>query len=82
MKQNSVKCPVCGQHFDPRTPFMHIQKNHSNAKDAELAKIRNARRKCFGSPKPVKQKTLSILPQVSLYSAGYRKPTKSIYPAR
>lgn len=75
MKKNSVKCPVCGQQFDPRTPFMHIQKHHSDAKESELAKIRDARRKCFGSPKPVKQKTLSILPQVAQFAAGFRKPT-------
>lgn len=77
MKRNIVKCPLCGKYFDPRTPLIHIQNRHRDAKDSELLMIRDARRNCFGKPKPVKHETLSILTSVSLYKAGFRK-TKSI----
>lgn len=77
MKRNTVKCPLCGKDFDPLAPLTHIQQHHNGAKDSELALIRDARRKCFGKPMPIKRATLSILPQVSIYNAGYRN-TKNI----
>jgi hypothetical protein len=57
MKRNTVLCPVCDRHFDPRTPRVHISKYHSCASESDLKKIRDARRRCFGKSKPLKQKT-------------------------
>lgn|GEM_PF-683471 len=45
--KNSIKCPVCGRDFDPRTPFCHISKYHQPAKNCELEKIRDARRRHY-----------------------------------
>lgn len=45
--KNSIKCPVCGRDFDPRTPVCHISKYHQSAKNCELEKIRDARRKHY-----------------------------------
>lgn len=33
--KNSIKCPVCGRDFDPRTPVCHISKYHQAAKNCE-----------------------------------------------
>ncbi|MEL2240709.1 hypothetical protein PAS25_06830 [Leclercia adecarboxylata] len=48
--KNSIKCPVCGRDFDPRTPVCHISKYHQSAKNCELEKIRDARRQHFNQP--------------------------------
>ncbi|EHU6152877.1 hypothetical protein KZF74_004558 [Escherichia coli] len=45
--KNSIKFPVCGRDFDPRTPVCHISKYHQSAKNCELEKIRDARRQYF-----------------------------------
>ncbi|MBZ9504901.1 hypothetical protein H5960_24645, partial [Escherichia coli] len=45
--KNSIKCPVCGRDFDPRTPVCHISKYHQSEKNCELEKIRDARRQYF-----------------------------------
>lgn len=45
--KNSIKCPVCGRDFDPRTPVCHISRYHQAAKNCELEKIRDARRQHF-----------------------------------
>jgi len=45
--KNSIKCPVCGRDFDPRTPVCHISKYHQSAKNCELEKIRDARRRHY-----------------------------------
>lgn len=76
MKRNFVDCPVCGRRFNPKSPMPHIQDYHKNATNNELVKIRDARRYCFGNPHPTKQVSNSVLPSMSLYSAGYRKNVK------
>jgi len=55
MKKNSVLCPLCGQNFDPYSPHEHIQNFHAKASSYQLALLRDARRKCFGQPKPIKK---------------------------
>lgn len=47
--KNSIKCPVCGRDFDPRTPVCHISKYHQSAKNCELEKIRDARRQYYSA---------------------------------
>lgn len=71
--KNEIRCPVCRLNFDARTPFTHIQQHHKDAKDSDLAKIRNARRKCFKEPMSKKCGGNACLPQVAIFSAGYRK---------
>lgn len=70
--KNEIRCPVCRLTFDARTPYMHIQQHHKDAKDAELAKIRNARRKCFKEPLVKKSGGKACLPQVAVFAAGHR----------
>ncbi|MCA1176675.1 MULTISPECIES: hypothetical protein [unclassified Pantoea] len=62
MKKTKVKCPVCGIEFDPRIPFKHINEHHQHASDHELARIRDARRSCYGQPKPARQVSASLRP--------------------
>lgn len=57
MKRTKVLCPLCNKTFDPRTPLIHIKKYHPEASDYALARIRDARRSCFGKSKPVKHKS-------------------------
>jgi hypothetical protein len=57
MKRTTVICPLCKKHFDPRTPLAHIKNYHRHASDFDLARIRDARRSCFGQSKPQKQKS-------------------------
>jgi len=57
MKKHRVRCPVCGLYFNPGDPAVHINKHHQLAKDAELALIRDVRRRCFGKSKPYKNKS-------------------------
>lgn len=57
MKRTKVLCPLCNKLFDPRTPLTHIKQYHRDASDFDLARIRDARRSCFGKSKPVKQKS-------------------------
>lgn len=65
MKKHSIDCPLCGRSFDPRAPYPHIQEYHALASDAELALLRDARRRCFGKSKPLKKK--SYLLSLNLY---------------
>lgn len=71
--KNEIRCPVCGLDFNPKIPLMHIQQHHKGAKDCELAKIRDARRKCFTEPAAKKLGDKTCLPQVAMFSAGFRK---------
>ncbi|AHF77937.1 Phage protein [Sodalis praecaptivus] len=70
--KNEIACPVCGRMFSPKTPYTHIQQHHKGAKDSELAKIRDARRKCFDEVPERKKGDRRCLPEVALYRAGYR----------
>lgn len=74
--KNEIRCPVCGLDFNPKIPLMHIQQHHKGAKDCELAKIRDARRKCFTEPAAKKLGGKTCLPQVAIFSAGYRTNRK------
>lgn len=71
--KNEIACPVCVQMFSPKAPYTHIQQHHSGAKDSELAKIRDARRKCFDEPLTKKSGNRKCLPQVAIFHARYRK---------
>lgn len=43
-KIRMVKCPVCGEDFDPRLPYIHIKNKHAKDSDYKLSLIRDARR--------------------------------------
>lgn len=47
--KNAIRCPVCGEEFDPRTPVCHISKHHKHATEHQLRQIRDARRQHFNS---------------------------------
>ncbi|CNF27412.1 Uncharacterised protein [Yersinia rohdei] len=74
--QNEIRCPVCGLSFNPKIPLMHIQQHHKDAKDCELAKIRDARRKCFTEPTTKKLGSKTCLPEVARFAAGHRTNRK------
>ncbi|HGF6568820.1 TPA: hypothetical protein ACF2ZB_004717, partial [Yersinia enterocolitica] len=77
--KNEIRCPVCGLNFNPRIPLMHIEKHHKGAKDCDLAKIRDARRKCFTEPTAKKSGGKTCLPQVAKFAAGFRNVREDCY---